>query len=246
MSAETKVTTVILAENVTTLRLKQPTAHLLGRASSHTSVCTSHSNTTTIAAKVHRISIPVLRYNKFLEGAGATARPTVTTRASGEQASGVSDRAPSQRGEDRPSTAPRAQAQRLRDEPVLVRVLLDAAPHPAPSARRVQMRTKEAVGDGNGRTDTHRFSVDLPAPCPAFLSMRMMSGCGLPAFRCCSVAACLNECSGTTRSSSAHNRKWRSQQGPHNSEGEDARSAVVSINGGSTLSVGMLCNGEIG
>lgn len=54
------------------------------------------------------------------------------------------------------------------------------------------------------REGTYRFSVDLPAPCPAFLSIRIRSGCGLSGFKCWSVAACLNECNGTTRSSSTY------------------------------------------
>ncbi len=49
---------------------------------------------------------------------------------------------------------------------------------------------------------SHLFSVDFPAPCPAFLSTRSRSGLGLCGEVYCNVAAYLNECIGTTRSSS--------------------------------------------
>jgi hypothetical protein len=48
-------------------------------------------------------------------------------------------------------------------------------------------------------------SVAFPAPCPAFLSILISSGRGLCGRVCWSVAACLKECNGTTRSSSASN-----------------------------------------
>ena len=44
------------------------------------------------------------------------------------------------------------------------------------------------------------FDVGLPPPWPALVSMRMSTGAG-PACAGCSVAANLNECPGTTRSS---------------------------------------------
>ena len=96
------------------------------------------------------------------------------------------------------STAPRLEAQRLRDESVLVRVLLDTESSRGNVGISITVKWRQGQ-----QHDTNRFSVDLPAPWPAFLSIRMMSGCGLSGLRCCSVAACLNECKGTTRSSSA-------------------------------------------
>ncbi len=44
------------------------------------------------------------------------------------------------------------------------------------------------------------LSVGLPAPWPAFVSMRIRTGAG-PACAACSVAVNLKLCSGTTRSS---------------------------------------------
>ena len=39
------------------------------------------------------------------------------------------------------------------------------------------------------------FSVDIPAPCPAFVSIRISSGFGLSGFFACNVATYLKECS---------------------------------------------------
>jgi hypothetical protein len=57
----------------------------------------------------------------------------------------------------------------------------------------------------NGHSDTataYCCCVDLPSLWPAFFSTRSNKGWGLCGAVCCNVAAILNECMGTTRSSS--------------------------------------------
>lgn len=63
------------------------------------------------------------------------------------------------------------------------------------------------------RRKRHFCCIDLPAPCPAFLSTRRSKGFGLDGRLCWSSAASLNECIGTTRSSSIGVFRWAGTSG---------------------------------
>ena len=96
----------------------------------------------------------------------------------------------------------------------------------------------------NELLNTNLNSVGLPAPCPALSSSLRSSGCGLPPAICWSVAASLKECIGTTRSSSIVVPKAETVD--HYQIKGNARSAVINNVGGSILSAGTLCTGEMG
>lgn len=94
--------------------------------------------------------------------------------------------------------------------------------------------------------NSHLCSVLFPAPCPAFLCIRISSGCGLFGIAYCSAAACLKECKGTTRSSSIRDTIQLLSVRIKFLACKYVRSAVVKSVGGKTLSVGTLCRGEYG
>ena len=93
-------------------------------------------------------------------------------------------------------------------------------------------------------TKTYFFLVDFPAPWPDFLSTRRRMGWGFFARRCCKVAVSLNECMGTTRSSSEELKLSKRHHIYYFKI--HLRSAVESKSGGNTLSDGTFCKGDMG